>query len=132
MPLKDPERRKAKQKEYSAKYYAQNKEKTINRVKAINRRNKVKWNEFKASLSCIVCGFSHPAVIDFHHVDPETKTDNVHRLVQRGRYAAAYEEIKKCATLCANCHRIHHYNEWAETRIKRRRAKKKKGPGGGP
>ena len=132
MPFKDSKERKAKQKEYSAKYYAQNKEKTINRVKAVNRRNKTKWNEFKASLSCIVCGFSHPAVIDFHHIDPETNTDNVHRLVQRGRYAAAYEEVKKCATLCANCHRIHHYNEWAETRIKRRRAKKKKGPGGGP
>lgn len=132
MPFKDSKERKAKQKEYSAKYYAKNKEKTINRVKAVNRRNKTKWNEFKASLSCIVCGFSHPAVIDFHHIDPETKTDNVHRLVQRGRYAAAYEEVKKCATLCANCHRIHHYNEWAETRIKRRRAKKKKGPGGGP
>jgi hypothetical protein len=132
MPFKDPKERKAKQKEYSAKYYAQNREKTINRVKAVNRRNKEKWNKFKSTLSCIVCGFSHPAVIDFHHIDPETKTDNVHRLVQRGRYAAAYEELKKCATLCANCHRIHHYNEWAETRIKRRRAKKKKGPGGGP
>jgi len=132
MPFKDPKERKAKQKEYSAKYYAQNREKTINRVKAVNRRNKEKWNKFKSTLSCIVCGFSHPAVIDFHHIDPETKTDNVHVLVQRGRYAAAYEELKKCATLCANCHRIHHYNEWAETRIKRRRAKKKKGPGGGP
>jgi len=132
MPFKDPKELKAKQKEYSAKYYAQNREKTINRVKAVNRRNKEKWNKFKSTLSCIVCGFSHPAVIDFHHIDPETKTDNVHRLVQRGRYAAAYEELKKCATLCANCHRIHHYNEWAETRIKRRRAKKKKGPGGGP
>ena len=132
MPFKDPESRKAKQKEYSAKYYAKNKEKTINRVKVVNRRNKEKWSKFKATLSCVVCGFSHPAVIDFHHADPKTKTDNVHQLVQRGRYAAAYEELKKCVTLCANCHRIHHYNEWAETRIKRRRAKKKKGSGGGP
>jgi NADPH-dependent glutamate synthase beta subunit-like oxidoreductase len=131
MPIKDPEKRKAKQKEYSARYYAQNKKKTIDRVKAVNRRNKTKWNEFKASLSCIICGFSHPAVIDFHHVDPETKTDNVHRLVQRGRYAAAYEEIKKCVALCANCHRIHHHDQHQALKQQRKKAKKK-GPGRGP
>jgi len=124
MPLKDPEKRKAKQKGYSAKYYAQNKAKTIARVKAVNRRNKIKWNEFKASLSCLVCGFSHPAAIDFHHVNPDTKTDNVHRLVQRGRYAAAYEETKKCVALCANCHRIHHYEEDQQRKQKRRKKKK--------
>ena len=125
MPLKDPEERKLRQREYSAKHYANNKAKTISRVKAVNRRNKNKWNEFKASLSCIVCGFSHPAVIDFHHVSPETKTAGVHTLVQRGRYAAAYEEIKKCVALCANCHRIYHYDEHQTVKRARKKAKKK-------
>jgi hypothetical protein len=57
------------------------------------------------------CGFNHPAALDFHHVDPKEKENNIHRLVSDGRWARVYEEIKKCIVLCANCHRLHHYDE---------------------
>ena len=110
MPIKDPEERKRKQREYSARYYANNKELSIARTKAQHKKQKAKWGAYKDSLSCITCGFSHPAVIDFHHVDPATKTASVNVLVANRRYGAAREEIKKCVPLCANCHRIHHYN----------------------
>jgi hypothetical protein len=111
MPIKDLDERRRKQREYSARYYANNKELSIARVKVQHHRDKAKWDEYKASLSCAVCGFSHPAVIDFHHVDPTTKTASVHVLVGNRRYAAARKEIKKCVALCANCHRIHHHEE---------------------
>tara|TARA_B110000971_G_scaffold219129_1_gene259511 strand:- start:1252 stop:1638 length:387 start_codon:yes stop_codon:yes gene_type:complete len=111
MPIKDPEERKRKQREYSARYYANNKELSIARTKAQHKKQKAKWGEYKDSLSCITCGFGHPAVIDFHHVDPATKTASVNVLVANRRYGAAREEIKKCVPLCANCHRIHHYNK---------------------
>ena len=111
MPIKDPDKRKRKQREYSARYYANNKELSIARTTAQHRREKAEWISYRASLACAICGFSHPAVIDFHHVDPNTKTASVHVLVGNRRYAAAREEIKKCVPLCANCHRVHHHDE---------------------
>ncbi len=111
MPIKDPEERKRRQREYSAKFYANNKALSIARVKAQHLKNKKKWDAYKATLTCAACGFSHPAALDFHHTDPATKTASVHTLVGDRRYAAAREEIKKCVVLCANCHRVHHHDE---------------------
>ena len=109
MPIKDPVRRKQKQREYSKKYYENNKSKVIARVRANNAKNKRKWDKFKAGLSCVKCGFNHPAALDFHHTEPEKKTNSVHKLVRNKQFSAAYSEIQKCIVLCANCHRQHHY-----------------------
>jgi acetylornithine/succinyldiaminopimelate/putrescine aminotransferase len=110
MPHKDRATNKAKHKEYSAKHYQNNKEEVQRRTRENNAADKAKWAEFKKSLSCTVCGASHPAIIDFHH-PPGTKTYSVNKLVVDRKFAKVYEEIKKCVVLCANCHRIHHYNE---------------------
>ena len=110
MPYKDASVRKLKAVEYSRKYYLANKEKSLV-LNAKNRKKKrVAWQEFKASLSCTKCNFSHPAALDFHHVD-RTDHRSVNKLVQDGQYKKAHEEIKKCIVLCANCHRIHHHEE---------------------
>jgi hypothetical protein len=67
------------------------------------------FNEYKKTLSCERCGFSHPAAIDFHHKDPTKKEFGISSRRQRDReYVLA--EIKKCEVLCSNCHRIEHYN----------------------
>jgi len=110
MPYKDPEVRKAKHKEYSGRHYQKNKDAVKLTTKTTNALNKIKWQDFKASLSCSVCGFSHPAAMDFHH-PPGTKKYGVHDLVSNRKYAKAYKEAAKCIVLCANCHRIHHFNE---------------------
>ena len=110
MPYKDPEKRKAKAREYSAKHYAAHKAAHIEAVKKVRREGKREWLSFKASLGCSQCGVSHPAVIDFHH-PPGTKKYAVNKLVSDGNYARAYAEASKCIILCANCHRIHHYDE---------------------
>ena len=58
-----------------------------------------------------ICHFAWTyAIIDFHH-PPGTKTYGVNELVAKRKFAKVYEEIKKCVVLCANCHRIHHYDE---------------------
>jgi acetylornithine/succinyldiaminopimelate/putrescine aminotransferase len=98
---------------YGRKYYQKNKSRCIERNKILQDKYKKQWTDYKASLSCSTCGMSHPAVIDFHHIkkeDPEKQ--HVNNLIKNRRYAAAYKEIReKCVVLCANCHRIHHYNE---------------------
>jgi len=111
MPYKDPIKRKEKQQEYAKKHYANNTQKVKDATKKSNGTFKVKWKEFKATLSCLECGADHPAVLDFHHIDPEMKNASVHALVKAKSYKKALEEIQQCVVLCSNCHRVYHYNE---------------------
>ena len=115
MPYKDESIRKKKHQEYSRKYYLANKEKTLTLNTANKAKHKQKWDEFKATLSCTKCGFSHTAALDFHHENPEEKEYNIHKLLGNKQFKKAYEEIKKCIVLCANCHRIHHHEEKIKT-----------------
>jgi hypothetical protein len=111
MPYKDESTRKRKAKEYSRKHYEANQEEVKKRTKDKKALLKEEWYTFKRTLKCTKCGFDHIAALDFHHEDPSKKEHNVNRLISNGQYRKAYEEIKKCIVLCANCHRIHHYEE---------------------
>ena len=109
-------------------WYQRNKEKQ----KATSAKNKrmyrQKWLEYKTSLSCVHCGAQHPAIIDFHHIIRDENKRSVNRLIANGAYNAVFEEIKKCIPLCANCHRILHWDEeLARRAAKQRKAKAKKG-----
>jgi predicted HNH restriction endonuclease len=110
VPYKDSTLKKTKDRAYAAKYYQGNKESVKARAKEARKEKRVAWQEYKSGLTCTVCGFSHPAAIDFHH-PPGTKKHAVNALIKNGRYALAYKEASKCVILCANCHRIHHYEE---------------------
>ena len=111
MPYKDPETRKAYHKEQGRKYYLANKDKVIALSKINRAVGKARWDTFKRTLKCTKCEQNHPAALDFHHTDPSEKENIVSNLVSEGRFAAAMEEAQKCIVLCANCHRIHHYEE---------------------
>jgi len=110
MPFKDIERKKEHNKKYGAKWYQRNKARVAKRIQANKKRHREKWQDFKSTLSCAHCGFSHPAVIDFHHTDGVGET-KVSYYVQQGQWKKAYQEVEKCIPLCANCHRIHHWKE---------------------
>jgi predicted nucleic-acid-binding Zn-ribbon protein len=111
MPYKDLEVRKAYHKEQSRKHYEANKEAVIQKTADKKKAFRIEWQEYKATLACTKCGFSHSAALDFHHENPEEKEYNIHRLLSNGQYAKLHKELKKCIVLCANCHRIHHYDE---------------------
>jgi len=122
MPYKDSKVKQTKQKTYAKTYYANNKASIIAASKVSAKKYKDQWREFKDSLSCLKCGQNHPATFDFHHVDRATKEYSVNALVKNRAFKKAIEEVKKCVVLCANCHRIHHYEEHQN-----KKAKKKKG-----
>jgi len=124
MPYKDANVKKQKHAEYSRKHYLANQAETRLRNAKTKRDKRLEWVEFKSTLSCTNCGFSHPAVLDFHHIDRKDK-QSVHKLAQNGNYKAAREEIKKCITLCANCHRIVHYEERQQKKLILKGIKKK-------
>ena len=70
------------------------------------RRRKVKEMLVdEAGGACALCGYArHPAALQFHHVDPSTKSfglgvRGITRSIEKLRAEAA-----KCVLLCANCH----------------------------
>jgi len=67
--------------------------------------------QIKALARCKCCGENHPAVLQFHHRNPEEKEFDVSAFVyhQKGGRAKLEAEIAKCDILCANCHLKHHY-----------------------
>lgn len=62
--------------------------------------------EYKQTLICERCSESHPACLDFHHIDPKQKQDVIKL---RRSISSLKKEIQKCIVLCANCHRKEHY-----------------------
>lgn len=61
--------------------------------------------------ACVRCGEDRPGCLDFHHLDRVEKRDSVSNLVVRGfSKEAIREEIEACEVLCANCHRLEHFD----------------------
>lgn len=55
---------------------------------------------------CIICGEKHPACLDFHHIDPNTKKFDIGSGLRSNKPKQLIEEeIKKCILICSNCHR---------------------------
>lgn len=80
----------------------------------IDRRRKIKnkFDEFKKTLSCSNCEENHPATLDFHHINPNTKYSTISDLKWSGCSKETLQaELKKCIVLCSNCHRKLHYEE---------------------
>jgi transposase len=77
------------------------------RAEAVSRRRrKVKQMLVaEAGGKCVLCGYArHPAALQFHHLDPASKSfglgvSGITRSIERLR-----EEASKCILLCANCH----------------------------
>jgi hypothetical protein len=63
-------------------------------------------------LVCGRCGFADFRALEFHHRQRGEKDSNVSDMV-RGAMSLENirQEISKCIVLCANCHRIEHYEE---------------------
>lgn len=110
------------QKEYHRKWYDKHKKERRERVQKRKKGIREWFRELKEGLHCEVCGISgkdQAWVLEFHHIEPATKKEGISYLVSHGygkkRILAG---IKKCAVICANCHRAEHYQEFMEARRK--------------
>ena len=115
-PFKDPERRREYQQKYHKEtWYPEHRQERIDRSRK-KRLELVAWyREYKKTLHCEDCGQTHPAVLEFHHLDPSKKSVNISRLIATSSSLRRLkEEMEKCVVLCANCHRIRHWNEKQE------------------
>lgn len=100
------------------RYYYRNPEAMKARRVASQKSNCEFIDSFKTA--CVRCGNADKRVLDFHHIDDSTKLFEV-----ASRRVAGYAknkikaEIDKCEILCANCHRIHHWEEINENKLHR-------------
>ena len=78
--------------------------------KNIRRKGIVEWfQEYKKTVNCLRCGIGDHPGLEFHN-NKGNKLENISNMAQRGwRKEAILKEIEKCVPLCANCHRIHHF-----------------------
>jgi hypothetical protein len=108
----------ARQRVYQKHLLAENPEyrKRRNEYSRDNRPARaLEWKEwffdYKKNLACMECGANHPAVLDFHHTDPSQKIADIAKMVaQLLSKDTIKKEIDKCVVLCANCHRVQHWN----------------------
>lgn len=64
--------------------------------------------EYLETHHCIKCGENDPIVLDFDHLDRETKEYQISQMIGDGiRVERIQKEIDKCVVLCGNCHRKH-------------------------
>ena len=95
-------------------WYIRNKTRLLNRVRSHRLRLAEWYFNLKSTYKCETCPENHPACLDFHHKDSNTKLKTVSQLVlRRVSKKRILEEISKCVCWCSNCHRKHHWNETA-------------------
>jgi len=62
------------------------------------------WEQLRGKV-CVDCGEGDPVVLQFDHVDPDTKEMAIAEATNRGwKVERIAEEILKCVVRCANCH----------------------------
>jgi hypothetical protein len=103
---------------YWREWYSRNKHRSDYKTKDKATKKRIRkersnwWVEYRKTLRCERCGIADYRVLDFHHLDPEQKDIEVSNLVARAASKQKiFSEIEKCKCLCANCHRIVHWEE---------------------
>ena len=103
----NPERVRATQR----KHYQNNKETLREASRRFqDKRNLFYWS-LKSQFTCMDCGETNPACLDFHHRDPREKTLNIGQFARAVSREKLLAEIKKCDVICSNCHRKRHHSE---------------------
>ena len=80
---------------YAEKYNARNNERRI--------RHKQLLEDYKSTLSCVVCGEEENCCLEFHHIDSSQKEFTIGASVHF-KWERLLNELEKCVCLCSNCH----------------------------
>ena len=101
------------------RWHYRNRERNTERSLERRRRLRLWVNERKEERGCRACGEADPECLDLHHQEPAEKEMKISTMITWGYGKDRLRsEIEKCDVLCANCHRIEHYEmpdgvEWA-------------------
>lgn len=92
-----------KQRDRQREWYQKHKPRIISARKRTHHEKVRKFQDFKATLFCEICGENDPRCLDFHHLN--NKERNLADIVRSWSWEKIMKEVKKCKVLCANCHR---------------------------
>tara|TARA_B110000858_G_C17403231_1_gene293381 strand:+ start:45 stop:476 length:432 start_codon:yes stop_codon:yes gene_type:complete len=96
---------KAHNKKNYKKYYEKY---TKGAVKKAWQRGQDFFNRHKGFCGCKNCGEKRYWVLDYHHIDPNTKERPI-TYYKNLSMSKLKEQIRNCVVLCSNCHRdLHH------------------------
>lgn len=87
---------------------------TRHKVKNDKKELRRKILDIKKRHSCVYCGESHPACLEFHHIDK--KEGEISNMLSKYTEEEIMAEIDKCLIVCANCHRKIHWEEKYENK----------------
>ena len=93
--------------EQSRLWRENNKERNDELRRSTVERNKQKMNELKSKMKCVSCGDERRGCLQFHHVEPSSKSFQV--TTNKMGSPDLANELSKCVCLCANCHALYHY-----------------------
>lgn len=87
---------------------------TRHKVKNNKKELRLKILAVKRKGKCAICGETHPACLEFHHIDE--KEEEISNMLSKYTEKEIMDEIKKCLIVCANCHRKLHWEEKHENK----------------
>ncbi len=96
------------QKARSRKYYENNREKVLTRIRTNRAELREAYDEWKLVRGCQICGYRRCSqALDAHHLRDKDFTvgESIAKNVSLEKLAA---ELEKCIVLCANHHRELH------------------------
>jgi hypothetical protein len=97
---------------YALSWKSKNPDKVKQYQTKIYQQRKERWENFMKTQKCSKCGISDYRVLQWHHIDPSTKTMTIGAQARQGKWDQIMEEVKKCICVCANCHFILHSEEY--------------------
>lgn len=105
MSYKDPEKQKKAQHES----YLRNKDKVVSDHMVRRRKLKIWFRDLTKNNNCCFCGEKERICLDYHHIDPSRKIDEVSKMLRKVMSKEnIIKEYEKCICLCSNCHRKVH------------------------
>lgn len=75
-------------------------------------------NDLKGKSGCYYCKEREPVSLQWHHIDPKTKSFTIGKMLYDVPIELILEEIKKCVCVCANCHLKLHNNLLPKPKIR--------------
>lgn len=70
-------------------------------------KKKIYIRKYLETHPCEHCWETKPVCLEFHHIDPSTKSfELAYSISQDKSIKKIDEEIAKCMVLCANCHKV--------------------------